>query len=76
MNFTLSEDRCVWLLVRILCRCVPECIVLEELKSLNIRIQEVTRMRSGHREQDPAKLRPPNATFVVSLTRGPKMSKV
>ena len=41
-TFTLSEDRCVRLLVINLGRGVPESIVREELESLNIRVQGVT----------------------------------
>jgi len=41
-TFTLPEDRCVWLLVKNLGRGMPESVVLEELESLNIRVQGVT----------------------------------
>jgi len=59
-TFTLPEDRCVRLLVKNLDRGMPESVVREEPESLNIRFQGVTQLRSGSREQDPSKDRPPN----------------
>ena len=41
---------------------VPENFVREELESLNIRIKGVIQLRSGRRDKDPAKERPPNPT--------------
>ena len=61
-TFTLPEDRCVRLLVMNLGRSMPESVVREELKSLNIPVQGVTQVRSGRRIQDPAKDRPPTPT--------------
>ena len=49
-SFTPQEDRCVWLLVKDLGRGKPESVVLEELESLNIRVQGVTQLRSGRRD--------------------------
>jgi hypothetical protein len=43
---------------------------------LNIGLQGVTQLRSGLRELDPAKDSPPNAHFIVSVARGPEVSKV
>jgi len=54
-TFTFPEDRCARLLVENLGRDMPESVVTEELESLNIRAQEVTQLRSGRREQVPAK---------------------
>jgi hypothetical protein len=61
-TFTLPEDRCVRLLVKNLGRGMPESVVREKLESLNIRVQGVTQLRSGRRDQDPAKDRPPTPT--------------
>ena len=61
-TFTLPEDRSVRLLVKNLGRGTPESVVQEELESLNIRVQGVTQLRSGRRDQDPAKERPPTPT--------------
>jgi len=68
-TFTLPEDSCVRLLVKNLDRGMPESVVLEKLKSLNIRVQGVTQLRSGHRDQDTAKDRPPTPQFIVSVKR-------
>jgi hypothetical protein len=38
---------------------MPESVVREELESINIRVQGVMQLRSGHRDQDPAKDSPP-----------------
>jgi len=46
---------------------MPESVVREELQSLNIRVQGVMQMRSGHRYQDPAKDRLPIPQFIVSV---------
>jgi len=61
-TFTLPEDRCVRLLVKNLGRDMPESVVREELESLNISVQGVTQLRSGRRDQDPAKNRPSTPT--------------
>ena len=58
-TFTLPEDRCVRLLVKNLGRGMPESVVREKLESLNIRVQGVTQMRSGRRDQGLSKDRPP-----------------
>ena len=75
-TFTLPEDRCLRLLVKNLARSMPESVVREELESLNIRVEGVTQLRSGRRQQDPAKNRPPTSHFIVSVARGPEVSKV
>jgi hypothetical protein len=59
-TFTLPEDRCVRLLVKNLGRGMPESVVREELESLNFRVQGVMQLRSGLRDQDPTKNRPPH----------------
>ena len=63
-TFTLREDRCVRLLVKNLGREMPESVVREELESLDIRVQEVTQLCSGRRDQDPAKDRPLTPHFM------------
>ena len=55
---------------------MPESVVREELESLNICVQGVTQMRSGSRDQDPAKDCPPTPQFIVSVAQGPEVSKV
>jgi hypothetical protein len=75
-TFTLPEDRCVRLLVKNLCRGMLESVVREELETLNIRVQGVMQLRSGRRDQDPPKDRPPTPHFIVSVARGPEMSGV
>ena len=75
-NFILPDDRCVRLLVKKLGRGTPESVVGEEVESLNIRVQRVAQLRSGRRDQDPAKNRPPTPHFIVSVARGPEVSKV
>jgi hypothetical protein len=74
-NFTLPEDRCVRLLVKNLGRVMPERVVRDEFDILDIHVQGVTRLRSGRRDQDPAKDGPPAPHF-VSVARGPEVSKV
>jgi hypothetical protein len=64
-TFTLPEDHCVRLLVKNLGRGMPESVIREELESLDIRFQGVTQLRSGRRDQDPAKDRPPTLHFIV-----------
>ena len=55
---------------------MPESVVSEELESLKIRVQGVTQLRSGRRDQDPYNDRPPTPHFIVSVARGPVVSKV
>ena len=73
---TLPEDRCVRLLVKNLGRSMPESVVRNELESLNFRVRGVTQLRSGRRDQDLAKDRPPTPHFIISVARGPEVSKV
>ena len=75
-TFTLPEDCCVRLLVKNLVRSMPESVVRKELESLNIRVQGVTQLQSGHHDLDSAKDRPPTPHFIVSVARGPEVSKV
>ena len=73
--FTLLEDRCVRLLVKNLGRNMPESIIWEELESLVIHVQGVTQLRSGRRDQYPAKGRPPTPTSFYWWHRGLKCPK-
>jgi hypothetical protein len=75
-TFTLPEDRCVRLLVKNLGRVMPESVVREELEILDIYVQGDTQLRSGRRDQDPAKDRPPTTHFIVPVARGPDLSNV
>ena len=59
---TLPEDRCARLLVKNLGRGMPESVVREELETLGIHVLGVTQLRSGRRDQDPTKDRPPTPT--------------
>jgi len=70
-TFTLPEDHCVRLLVKNLGKGMLESFVREQIESLNVRIQGVRHQRSGRRDLDPAKDRPSNPRFIVSVVRGP-----
>jgi hypothetical protein len=61
-TFNHPEDRCERRLVKNLDRGMPESVVREELESVDIRVQGVTRLRSGRRDRDPTKDRPPTPT--------------
>jgi hypothetical protein len=75
-TFTFPWDRCVRLLVKNLGRGMPDSVVWEEMESLNIRVQGVMQLRSGGRDQDPAKDRPPTPHFIISVARDPEVSKM
>jgi len=75
-TFMLPEDRCARLLVKNLGRGMPESVAREEFESLGIHVQGVTQLRSGRRDQDHTKDRPPNPHFIVSVARGPEMFRV
>ena len=64
------------LLVKKLGSGMPESVVGEELESLNIHVQGDPHLLSGRRDQDPSKERPPTRQFIVSVARGPEVSKV
>ena len=55
---------------------MPESAVLEELETLGIYVQGVTQLRSGRRDQDPNKDRLPTPHFIVSVARGPEVTRV
>ena len=75
-TYRLPEDRCVGLLVKNLGRGMPGSVVREGLESLNIRVQEVTQLRSVRSDRVPTKDRSPTPQFIVSVARGPEVSKV
>jgi hypothetical protein len=75
-TFTLPEDRCVRLLVKNLGRGMPESVVREELEAMDIHVQGLMQLRFGRRDQDPTKDRPVTSHFIVSVARGPEVSKV
>ena len=66
----------VRLLVKNMGRGIPESVVREELESLRIHVQGVTQLRSGRRDQDPTKDRPSTPHIIVSVARGPEVSRV
>jgi len=55
---------------------MPESVVWEVLKSLDIRVLGVKQLRSSRRDQDPAEDRPLTSHFIVSVARGPEVSNV
>lgn len=75
-TFSLPEDPCVGLFVNSLGKQMPESVAREKLETLNIRVQGVMQLRSGHSDQGPTKNRPPNPHFIVSVAWGPKMTTV
>jgi hypothetical protein len=75
-TFTLPEDPCVRLPVKNLGRGIPDSIVREELKSLDICVQGVMQLHSGRRDQDAAKDRPPTPHFILLVVQEPEVSKV
>jgi hypothetical protein len=75
-TYSLPENRCVRLLVKNLGRRIPESVVREELESLNIHVQRVMQHRSGRRNQDLDKDHPPTPNFIVTMARGPEVTKV
>jgi hypothetical protein len=76
VHTSLPEDRYVRLLVKNMGKRMPESVVREELESLNFGVQGVMQLRSGPRDQDPAKDHPPTPHLIVSVARGSEVSKV
>ena len=64
------------LLIKNLGKRIPEGVVLQELGSLDIRVQAVMQLRYGRRHQDPDKDRPPTPHFIVSVVRGREVYRV
>jgi hypothetical protein len=61
-TYSLLEDYCLRMQLKNIGKWMPQGVVLEELRSLGIRVQGVMQHRSGRRDQDPAKDRPPTPT--------------
>jgi hypothetical protein len=76
LTFSLPEDSCARLLTKNLGRRMPEDVVGEELGALGICVQGVMQLRSGRRDQNPEKDRPVTPHFIVTVGRGPKVSKI
>ena len=55
---------------------MPESVVRGELESLNICVQGVKQLRTGRRDPDPAKDRPPTPQIIVSVARRTEVYKV
>ena len=49
---------------------MPESVVREEPEVLGIRVQGIMQLRSGRRDQDATRDRPPTPYFVVAVARG------
>jgi hypothetical protein len=75
-TFSFPEDRCMRLRIKNLGRGMPETVMREERDALGIFVQEVQQLRSGRRDQDPEKDRPATPHFIVTMARGPDVSKV
>ena len=69
-TFTLPEEGCALLLVKNLGRGMPESVESEELVSLNIRVQRVTELRSGRRDQNPPSTALPSPASLYQWREG------
>jgi hypothetical protein len=75
-TFSLPEDRCTRLLIKNLGRRMPEDVVREEMGALGTCVQGVMQLRSGRRDQNPERDRPVTSHFIVTVARGPEVSKL
>jgi hypothetical protein len=64
------------LLVKNLGRGMPESVVRGELEALHIHVQGVLELTSGRNDQGPTKDRNFTTHFIVSVARGPEVSKL
>jgi hypothetical protein len=55
---------------------MPDDVVREELGALGICVQGVMQLRSGRRDQNPEKDRPVTLNFIVTVARGPEVTKI
>jgi hypothetical protein len=55
---------------------MPEDVVREELGALGICAQGIMHLRSGRRDRDPEKDRPATPDFIVTVARGPEVTKI
>jgi len=67
---SLPEDRYVRQLVKYLDQRMPENVAHEEVENLNIRVQEITQLRSACRHEDPTKDRSHSPRFKVCVAWG------
>jgi hypothetical protein len=74
--FSLPEDRSVRLQIKNVGKSMPESAVQEELSDLGINVQGVMQLRSGRRDQDAAKDRPLTPHFIMSVLRGPDVTRM
>ena len=75
-TFSVPEDRCARLLIKNLgCR-MPADVVRAELRALGICVQGVMQLRSGRRDHNPEKDRPVTPHFIVTVARGPEVTKI
>ena len=74
-TFSLPEDRSVRLLIKNLGKSMPESAV-QVLSDLGINVQGVMQLRSRRRDQDAAKDRPLTPQFIVSVLRGPDVTRM
>jgi hypothetical protein len=74
--FSLPEDRCTRLLIKNLGRRMSEDVVRQELGALGICVQGVMQLRSGRRDQNSEKDPPVTPQFIVTVARGPEVSKL
>jgi len=72
---TLTEDCCARLLVNNQGRGMPESVVRQEIEALKIRVQMITQLRPGRRDQDPDKDDPPSPTSLHQWREGLKWQK-
>jgi hypothetical protein len=75
-RLSFPEDRCTRLLIKNLGRRIPEDDVREELEALGICVLGVIQLRSGRRDQNPEKDLPATPHFIVTVARGPEVSKI
>jgi len=66
----IPEDRCVRHLVKNMGRGMPEIVVTEDQESMNSLDQDITKLRFGLRNQDPAKDNPPTPTSLCQWREG------
>jgi hypothetical protein len=62
---SLDGKEGVRILVKKLGRVISESVEREELELLDIYVQGFTQLRSGRRDQEPAKDRPPTPHFIL-----------
>ena len=75
-TFSLPEDSCACLLIKNFGHRMHEDVIREELGALGNCVQVVMQLRSESRDQNPEKDRPVMPHFIVTVARGPEVSKV